>query len=220
MLLGEASTVTREGGPMTGIRIRSTPERPVAFVCPHCGVDREGAVVSRRQWFTLGSQPVVPLRGVAPMVECGACGQQSGLAILNVPTASALEAMLHAALRHAIVSVVRAGRGMGPGNDEVERHAVTVMRNAGYLYDRFDLDDDLRTLNDAGTTPHLRPLADELTPHGKQSLLHKLHTLATVDGPVRPAQREVLLRVGVALGMSAPHINGVLAVGDIEASST
>ncbi len=205
---------------MIGIRISSAPQRPVAFVCPHCGVDREGAVVLRRRWLAVGKRPVLPMRAVSPMVQCAVCGQQCGLAILNVPTSSALEAMLHTALRHAIVSVVRAGRGMGPANDEVDRHAVSVMRNAGYMYDRFDLDDDLRTLNDAGMTPHLRPLADELTQHGKQSLLHKLHTLAAIDGPVRPGQREVLLRVGVALGMAATHINGVLAVGDIETQST
>lgn len=205
---------------MAGITIRSTPQRPVTFVCPHCGVDRDGAVVARRRWVVVGTLAVLPLQRLAPMVACAACGQHAGIAVLNVPTSSALEAMLHAALRYAIVSVVRAGRGLGPGNDEVERSAVTVMRNAGFLYDRFDLDDDLRTLNESGTTPHLRPLADELTLHGKQSLLHRLHTLATIDGPMRPAQRDVLLRVGVALGMSAPHINGVLAVGDTEASPT
>jgi hypothetical protein len=121
--------------------------------------------------------------------------------------------LLRNALRYSIVSVVRAGRGVGPGNDDVERHAVSVMRNAGYVYDRFDLDHDLRDLSESGTVPHVRPLAEELTPHGKQSLLHKLHTLATIDGTMRPSQRDALLRIGLALGMSAAHINGVIAVG-------
>jgi hypothetical protein len=217
---GKTHIETGREGAVIGTGVRSTPLRQVAFVCPHCGVDREGAVVERRRWLLVGDTAVLPLRRVGPMVECAVCAEQCGLTVLNVPTSSALEAMLHTALRHAIVSVVRSGRSIGSTNDDVDRQAVTVMRNAGYLYDRFDLDEDLRTLSDAGTAPHLRPLADELTHHGKQSLLHRLHTLATVDGPVRPAQREVLLRIGVALGMSAAHINGVLAVSDIEASST
>lgn len=199
---------------MTGTSVRTTAVRDVEFVCPHCGVDRAGSVVELQRWLAVGRFTVVPLQRLGSMVECGSCSHRAGVGVLNVPTSKALEEMLQHALRHAIASVIRAGRGVGPGNDEVERHAVTIMRNAGYLYDRFDLDDDLRELSDSGTTPHLRPLADELTGHGKQSLLHRLHTLATVDGPLRPAQRDALLRIGVALGMGAPHINGIIAVAD------
>lgn len=199
---------------MAGITIRTSPIRSVAFVCPHCGVDRDGDVVDRRRWLTLGRLTVLPLGRLDPMVECGTCGQCSGLVVLNVPTSNQLEEMLGVALRHAVTSVIRAGRGVGPPNDEVDRYAVSVVRSAGFTYDRFDLDDDLRQLRDTGTVPFVRSLADELTLHGKQSMLHRLHTLATTDGPLRPAQREVLVRIGVALGMGPAYINGIIAVAD------
>lgn len=199
---------------VTGIDIRANAIREVEFVCPHCGVDRDGDVVELQRWLRLGPAWLVPLKRLGPMVQCRSCDHRSGVGILNVPTAKALEELLRTALRYSITTVVRAGRGGGPASDEVDRHAVSIMRGAGYLYDRFDLDDDLRTLTDSGTTPHLRPLADELTVHGKQSMLHRLHRLATVDGPARPAQLDALLRIGVALGLGAPYINGIIAVAD------
>jgi hypothetical protein len=198
---------------VTATMIRTSPIRDVDFVCPHCGVDREGSVVELHRWIGVGRLPLVPMRRLGPMVECRACAHHSGVGVLNIPTTKALDELLRNALRYSIVSVVRAGRGVGPGNDDVERHAVSIMRNAGYVYDRFDLDDDLRDLSESGTVSHVRPLAEELTPHGKQSLLHKLHTLATLDGAMRPSQRDALLRIGLALGMGAAHINGVIAVG-------
>lgn len=198
---------------MTATMIRTSAVRDVDFVCPHCGVDREGSVVELERWLGVGRVPLVRLSRIGPMVECHACAHHCGVGLLNIPTTKALEELLRNALRYAIVSVVRSGRGVGPANDDVERHAVSIMRNAGYLYDRFDLDDDLRDLSESGVVPHVRPLADELTVHGKQSLLHKLHTLATLDSAMRPSQRDALVRVGLALGMSAGHINGVIAVG-------
>lgn len=196
---------------MSGIVVRTKPVRSVAFVCPQCGVDRDGAVVDQRRWFVLLGVPIVPLAVLDPMVLCGACGHRCGVGVLSVPTSEALGEMLAAGLRHAIASVLRAG-DVDQLTAEVERHAVGIMRNAGFLYDRFSLEHDIAELSDAGTAPTMRPLADELTPHGKQSLIHRLYGLAASAGEPTRAQRELIVRIGVALGMAAPHINGVLAV--------
>lgn len=197
---------------MAGIVIRTKPLRPVEFVCPQCGVDRTGNVVDQRRWMSVLGIPLVPLAVLDPMVECSACAHRSGIGVLTVPTSSTLGDLLAQALRHAIASVLRAGDSAAAPTAEVERRAVAIMRNAGFDYDRFDLDRDLAHLHDAGTTPMMLPLADELTAHGKQGLLHRLYGLAAAAGEPNRAQRDVLVRIGVALGMAAPHINGVLAV--------
>ena len=198
---------------MTGIVVRTKPVRSVAFVCPQCGVDRDGAVVDQRRWFIVLGVPVVPLAVLDPMVLCGACGHRCGIGVLSVPTSAALGEMLAVGLRHAIASVMRASDA-APASADVERHAVSIMRNAGFLYDRFALDRDLEELSEAGTAPTMRPLADELTPHGKQALIHRLYGLAAAGGEPTRAQRDLLVRIGVALGMAAPHINGVIAVAN------
>lgn len=197
---------------MTGIAIRTKAVRPVDFVCPQCGVDRAGTVVDQRRWMVVLGLPVLPLAVLDPMVQCAACGHRCGVGVLSVPTSEALGEILSQALRHAIASVLRAGDGAGTASPEAERHAVAIMRNAGFHYDRFDLDRDVRDLRDEGTAPMMRPLADELTPHGKQALVHRLYGLAATDGEPTRAQRDLVVRIGVALGMAAPHINGVIAV--------
>jgi tellurite resistance protein len=57
----------------------------------------------------------------------------------------------------------------------------------------------------------LRPLVDELTPHGKQGFLHRMVAIALADGAFTRSEQQTLVDIGVALGMAAPHINGVLA---------
>lgn len=197
---------------MSGIVVHSTPVREVQFVCPQCGVDRDGTVVDLQRWFAVIGLRLVPLANLDPMVECHACAHRCGVAVLSVPTAAVLAEMLRTALRHAVATLVRLSTSDPVARDEVERGAVALMRNAGYAYDRFELEDDMDALRDVGTGPHMLQLADELTPHGKQSLLHRLNVIATIDGPARPAQREALIRIGTALGMALPHIHGVLAV--------
>lgn len=194
---------------MTGIVIRISPIRRVEFVCPQCGVDRDGSIVDQQRWFVALGVPLVPLAKLDPVVECRACRHRAGIGVLTVPTAAALGDMLERAMRHAIASIVRHG-GSTPST-EIERFAVEMMRKSGFPYDRDALALDLDRLTDQGTAPHVRPLADELTAHGKQGLLHRLHTLATLTGGPSAAQRTALVRIGVALGMAAPHINGVLA---------
>jgi hypothetical protein len=198
---------------MTGSTIRTRALRAVAFVCPYCEVDRDGQLHERRRWVGVGPIAVLPLQRLDPMVRCDTCAHWCGLAVLNIPTSHQLQVMLERALRHAVTSVIRAGHA-SDRSDEVERHGVGLLRNAGFIYDRFRLAEDLDGLRDADTAVHLRPLADELTLHGKQGLLHRLHGLATVEGTMRPAQRDLLVQIGVALGMSAAHINGVIAVGE------
>ncbi len=194
---------------MSGIEIRTSPIRRVEFVCPQCGIDRDGAIVDQQRWFVALRVPLVPLAKLDPVVECQACGHRCGIGALTVPTAAALSEMLNRAMRHSIATIVRHGDASPPAG--AERFAVAIMRDAGFAYDRFALDADLAELTDAGTTPHMRPLADELTAHGKQGLLHRLHTLAMIGEGPTAAQRNALTRIGIALGMAAPHINGVLA---------
>jgi hypothetical protein len=194
---------------MTGIVIRTSPIRRVEFVCPQCGVDRNGAIVDQQRWFVALGLPLVPLAQLDPVVECGVCRHRAGIGVLTIPTAAALGDMLCRAMRHAIATIVR--HGAATPSVEVERFAVDMMRKSGFPYDRHALALDLDQLTDLGTAPHVRPLADELTAHGKQGLLYRLHALAALTGGPTPTQRTALVRIGVALGMAAPHINGVLA---------
>lgn len=55
-----------------------------------------------------------------------------------------------------------------------------------------------------------RRLAAELTPVGKTRLLDQL--VRSIDGEITDGHRSVLVELGVALGLTAPVINGYLAL--------
>jgi hypothetical protein len=193
-----------------GTQVRSTALREAEFVCPRCGVDRDGSVVELQRWFFLGGLPVVPLATLPEMVECGTCGHRSDLGVLDVPTSDLLAEFLYDATRHSVISMVRASEA--EQNPTVRHLALATMRAAGHAYDEVLLDHDLQHLTDDATTDRLRRLVEEMTPHGKQSFLHRMAMVAMADGVMTTREQHVLVNIGVALGMATPHINGVLAV--------
>jgi hypothetical protein len=96
--------------------------------------------------------------------------------------------------------------------DDVADAAVAIIAADGQGYDRDQLASDVTGLDDIDTVTRVRRLDDELTAHGKQSFLHRMASLSLVDGPMTANEQQALVQIGVALGMSAPHINGVIAV--------
>ena len=114
---------------MTGIVIRTSPIRRVEFVCPQCGVDRDGTIVDQQRWYVVARRPAraagqarsggrVP-RLRAP-VRASACS--------TVPTAAALGDMLERC-DAARDRDDRPARRRARPRVEVERFAVEMMRN-------------------------------------------------------------------------------------------
>ena len=197
---------------LRGVAIRTKPTRSVEFVCPRCGVDRDGVVVEQQRWYCVLGIPVVPLALLDPAVVCETCDHRAGLGVLDVLTSAALSECLATAMRFAVASIVRAGidDGSGIGPDVLDE-VFDVMLGSGYLYDELVLAGDLTAVDDTIVRRALEPLADELTPHGKQGFLHRMIAIALADGHLNRNEQLALVNIGVGLGMAAPHINGVLA---------
>jgi hypothetical protein len=197
---------------LRGVAVRTKTIQSVEFVCPRCGVDREGAVVEQQRWYCVLGIPTVPLAVLEPAVVCNTCDHRAGLGVLDVLTSAALTECLATAMRYAVASIVRAGiddgNGIGP---DVLDEVFDVMLGSGYLYDELVLAGDLTAVDDNLVRRALEPLADELTPHGKQGFLHRMIAIAMADGHLNRNEQLALVNIGVGLGMAAPHINGVLA---------
>jgi hypothetical protein len=198
---------------MWGYRVQRTTMRRAPFVCSRCGVDRLGTEFEPQRWFTLFGRRIVPLATFDRVVECDTCGHRSDVGAWEIPTTEMLAVLLEEATRTAAASVVRAGTRAGhPVDPAILEAAVTVVRDADDSYDERRLRDDLVDLGDGDPTARLVGLVAELTAHGKQGLLRRMTTIATVDGPVTAAERDALTVIGRGLGMAEPHIHGVLAV--------
>jgi hypothetical protein len=197
---------------LTGITTRAKNHRPVEFVCPRCGVDRAGAVVELQRWYCVLGRGVMPLAKLGERVECGDCSYRAGLAVLDVPTAAMLAQRLEQAMRSAAATMVRAAFHDGGRSVDIDviDEVIDVLRSNGYDYDEAVLQADLTATNDIETLAFVRLIADELTAYGKQSFVHKMLAIAVADGPVTSSEQRAISRIGVALGMVPPHLNGVL----------
>lgn len=194
------------------IEVRDRMVRRAPFVCPRCGLDREGAEVEPQRWFTVLHVPIIPLATLDHVVRCDVCEHRTDIGVLEIPTTDLLAAYLDDALRHSVATVVRAGASPTAATLDA---AVAVVEADGHDYDLAQLEADLVGLDDTGTRERLSRLRHELTAHGKQSLLHRMAALAQVDGRLAVDQRRALVDIGVALGMPAPHINGVITVATL-----
>jgi hypothetical protein len=195
-----------------GVGVRTKPISHVEFVCPRCGADRAGTVVEQQRWYHLLGVPCVPLAALDGAVDCDTCGHRASLAVLEVLTARALAECLELAMRYASASMVKASVADGDGiTTELLDEIFDLMIVSGYEYDELTLAADLSAIDGHALTGTLRPLAEELTPHGKQSFLHRMVAIALADGALTHTEQTTLVRIGIDLGMAAPHINGVLA---------
>ena len=205
-------TWTGGGFRLQGLGVRTKRIRQVEFVCPRCGADRAGTVVEQQRWYHVLGVPCVPLATLDGAVDCNTCGHRASLAVLDVLTVSALTECLALAMRYTTASMVKASVADGDGiTTEMLDEVFDLMIVSGYEYDELTLAADLSAVEDGALTDALRPLVEELTPHGKQGFLHRMVAIALADGALTRTEQLTLVRIGVDLGMAAPHINGVLA---------
>ena len=205
-------TWTVGGFKVHGVGVRSKQVRQVEFVCPRCGADRAGAVVEQQRWYHVLGVPCVPLATLDGAVDCNTCGHRASVAVLDVLTVTALTQCLALAMRYATASMVKASVADGDGiTTEMLDEVFDLMIVSGYEYDELTLAADLAAVDDSALTRALRPLVEELTPHGKQGFLHRMVAIALADGALTRTEQVTLVQIGIDLGMAAPHINGVLA---------
>ena len=202
-----------------GIETHDRMVRQALFVCPRCGLDRDGTEFEPRRWVTVLGVPVVPLGSDEHVLCCNVCDHRCDLGVLDIPTTEVLAGYLADATRHAVTAVVRAGVSTdGGAHSAVRRAAVDTMLAEGFRYDDDRLDSDVAGLDRTGTVAALERLADEMTPYGKQAFLHRIAAVAHAAGEIGDTERATLIDLGIALRMPAMHINDVITVADLAAA--
>jgi len=177
------------------------------FFCPGCGGDRDYRGRQARRWFTLFWVPVIPLRVLGDVVECGTCGNRYDDKVLDLPTSAQLAAALQQGMRALVTAVLRSGN---PGDRTARALAVEAVWDVGGS----GYDDD-RLSQELATVPQdvracLTPLAGQLEVAGREAFLSQAVRIAVADGPATEDECLVMHSAGEALQMTPVHIQGVL----------
>ncbi|MFN8019473.1 MAG: hypothetical protein U0P45_15325 [Acidimicrobiales bacterium] len=191
-----------------GFRLRFRDVSHHTFACPGCGADRQGILQEARRWFALFFIPIIPMGVVGRQVRCTTCNRTFRPDVLDHPTAATLHDVVANAVRAIVVLLV----GAGDRTDErLRAAAVSTVARVVPSYDLATLDSDLGHLHPAQAPAYVEPLAAELDLVARERMLTDLAAVAAAGSPITPAQRELLATVGQALGLTPPHVAGVIA---------
>ena len=192
-----------------GTKVRNKVIRTLVFFCPGCGGDRQGSLREARHWFTLVFIPVIPLKRIGEVVHCDTCQRLYPASVLERPTTSNIQDVLHNAIRAVTVMVVATGDPCSPA---LRARAVESIGSIVSGYDDATLTTDLPALEPAHAAQYVAPLADGLAPAGRERFLSDVVRVAAADGAITAEQRAVIDECGRALELSPAHVTGIVTI--------
>jgi hypothetical protein len=194
-----------------GFKVRYKTLMTGTFFCPKCGGDRQYERRQARRWFHLYYIPLIPAKILGEQIKCTTCGTNFRDSVLSRPTSGQLSAVLVDAVRGLAVHVLRAGSTDSPA---ARAAAVNEARRAGLAaYSDADLSADLDVVP-GDLSQLLAGLGPQLAEPGKEGLVAGAAKIALADGPFSDLERQVVVSAGAALGMTAAHTVGVIALAE------
>jgi tellurite resistance protein len=178
------------------------------FACPNCGGDRNYERRRAQKFFTLFWIPLIPLKVIGEVVRCADCKNDFRASVLERPVASQVADLLQNSVRGVMVNVLRRGAWNHPGARAAAIQEIALAGTVGYT--EANLDADFQVVPE-DLSPLLGPLAAQLPQSGREAMIAGAARVAAADGPVQPAERQLIDLVGAALGMTAAHVAGVVA---------
>ncbi|MBS2536945.1 TerB family tellurite resistance protein, partial [Catenulispora sp. NF23] len=178
------------------------------FSCPACGADRNYERRKAQRFFTLFFIPLIPLKVVGEFVRCTYCKNDFQASVLSRPTAAQFTDLLQNSVRGVMVNVLRRG---GWDHPAARATAVQEIVTAGAVgYAEPNLAQDMQVVPD-DLSQMLAALAQQLPDTGREAMVTGATRVAAADGPIQPAERAIIDAVGASLGLSQPHVAGIVA---------
>lgn len=191
-----------------GFRVRSTTIDTGTFFCPTCGGDRSYAHKRARRWFTFFWIPLIPLKQLGELVECGQCHSTFNMKVLDLPTTAEMATSLLTATREAVIGLLRIG---GSTTAAIEAAQRVLAASAGRPLEPGEVEADVYSFDVSGLMAHLGALSGSLNEHGKESFLAGCVEVAAADGTIDPGEQQALDQLAQALLMTPAHARGVIA---------
>lgn len=186
---------------------RRTTLQEGVFHSPAAGCGAPYRLIEERRWPTVLFVPMIPFVVRTVFVECQLTGARFDPRVLDQLSDDRFVELLPSAVRAAVAAVALADDVV---TDDERRVALAVIREFVPDYDVVDFEADLEDVGIAPLEKWLARLSLSLNEHGKERILVCVAHVMSADGaPKERTVREVRL-VGLALGMSVAHIQGVI----------
>ncbi len=183
------------------------------FNCPGCRSSQNYGHKKVRRFFTLYFIPVIPLKELGEYVECESCKDTYHTRVLmhTSPTsAQEFEAEYHRAITKVMIHVLLAD---GVINDtEVDMVCRIYQQLTRNEIDRNLILTEINRIQNSNENFHgaLQSLQGSLNDRGKELVLVSALHVAMADGEFQQAEKQMIQSIGIAMGMTPSHVNGVV----------
>jgi hypothetical protein len=207
---------------MFGLRVHYRTIGQGVFHCQRCGGDREYRHRAGRRWFTVLFIPLIPLTAAGEHIRCAVCGTGYRMEVLAIPTSAQMQAALPAAVRAAMITMLRAG---DESSAPARRRAIDAIKGAGLAdYDEAALDCDLIVPPVPGPLGEdmaaaLNRVAIQLAMPAREWFLADAVRTGLADGTLSDEERLAAREIAAHLGMTPAQAHGVIAMTEEGASA-
>jgi hypothetical protein len=189
------------------------------FHCQRCGGDRPYQLRAGTRWLRVLLIPVVPVRTLEKHVRCIRCHTCYRPQVLALPTVGQMQAALPAAMRAAVLVMLRAG---DEDSTVARARAVAEVTGAGSDgYDDADLSADLASDLDyrRDVARPLQVLGAQLAGPAAEWFLARVVRVGLCGTLLSDAERGAAHEIAAHLGLTAAQARNVISITEESAAA-
>lgn len=184
------------------------------FNCPVCVSPQLFEQKRVRRFLTLYFIPVFPTSTLGEYVECAQCQGTFDPDIRSYdPSQQTLqaEALFMTAVKSIMIHICIADGEVD--RDEIGQIQAIYEQLTGTQISDTDLIEEVHATQQGSNSLFelLERIVGQLNDHAKETAITAAYMIAAADGHVDDSEIELIRQVGQALGMTAAHLNGVIA---------
>lgn len=182
------------------------------FNCPQCNRDEQFTKLRSKQWFHLYFIPLIPLKEYPPYVECSSCNATFVEGVLNNNMDSATVRAEFEIATMKILARMAWADGIIEPEERTEIFKV-VNSICAKEFSAQDVDDAITEAKDSpeDALAVATQVGNMLNDEGKEMIIQAVYLIAASDGDFAQEEKEMILEIGVGLGLRPAHIKGILS---------
>ena len=184
------------------------------FYCPSCRGQMPYKHKRVRRFFTLYFIPVIPLDLHGEYIECQQCRNTYKPQVLDIdPQAgkAEFEAEFHQAIKRVMVAMMIADGAVEDKEVEVIQDIYRNLTGNELSQEAVRGEISQAEMDRRDVMHFLADIAGYLNENGKEMVVKAAFLVAAADGEFQDEEKELLIKIGKSLEMSATHINGVIS---------
>lgn len=180
------------------------------YPCPQSNQNQRYRHRRVRKFFTLDFIPIIPPGNAGEYVECRNCKGTFLPKVLERGSKNKeFMALYEKAMRHSMIEIMWADGVIDENEKKVVLGIVNRFGNNHLTNDQLEALISESERDHTDVTQSLKQISSSLNDHGKETIIKCALHVALADGNFDPSEKEMIAKMGTALGMTSSHLKGI-----------